>query len=724
MYRIVLLLLMLPTLIHAQNISVGSWRTHLTYHNAQNIAIGENKAYCASVNGLFILDLADNSLEALTTINGLSDIGVADLAYSQRQNTLVIAYQNGNIDLLREDEIINIRTLLNSGRSNVGINAITLVGDLAIFATDFGGVELNLNTLTLQDAYENIGGTASQGTDIAATTDSLFLATNNGVYAVSLSNTVNKQDFRNWNLVTSATNLSHLETFNDKLHWAINGDAVYQYENGTTTALSAGAGLVYNGLTATASDLYLSVPNQLIAVKADGTFTSLTGNKTVAPQEVALLGSQLWVADEQTGLVKFDGASSENFFPTGTFSPESFRVFHFQDKILAVAGGYSSSLTANSIKASFYVFDNGQWTNYTATTNFIDAITIPDADDLTGFAYDAQNQIVYLGAFSGSVIKFDLATNTFESIVGAPANITSLTIDSDGKLFASSSFGGVFEWVTSGSWQRITTASAPVELLIDREGNRWARQNSNSVLVFDVNGQQRLIGHGSGAGNLRGNQATSIAVDQEGSVWVGTNDGITEFFDPFGIFSGVEGAVVRDIDGNVILKDAVVTAITIDGGNRKWLGTRNNGVFLYSAEGELLESFTIDNSPLLSNEINGIAIQPETGEIFFATSQGIISYRGTATEGKSAHDAVAIFPNPVRPNFTGLVTISGLVTNATIRITDVAGKVVYKTQAAGGTATWNAANFDGTRVQTGVYMIFSADESGEETFVGKVAVIQ
>ena len=165
-------------------------------------------------------------------------------------------------------------------------------------------------------------------------------------------------------------------------------------------------------------------------------------------------------------------------------------------------------------------------------------------------------------------------------------------------------------------------------------------------------------------------------------------------------------------------------AIAIDGGNRKWVGT-NDGLWLFNEDlTKVLLYFNADNSPLPSSYISDIKIQPLTGEVFFATSQGLISYRGTSTEGDENFDSVKIFPNPVKPDFTGLVGISGLASDVSVKITDVAGNLVYETKAQGGTAVWNVRDYNGKRAATGVYLIFCAASDGSAKFVSKIAVVE
>jgi hypothetical protein len=197
------------------------------------------------------------------------------------------------------------------------------------------------------------------------------------------------------------------------------------------------------------------------------------------------------------------------------------------------------------------------------------------------------------------------------------------------------------------------------------------------------------------------------------------------FFNPFAVFNNTAfDALTPIFERRPLLNNETITSLAVDGGNRKWIGT-HNGLWLFNADASvLIHHFTSQNSPLISNNILDIAVQPLTGEVFVATDKGIVSYRGTATEGEAVHSHVKVFPNPVRPDFTGLVGISGLVNNAVVKITDVNGRLVYETRAQGSTATWNVHDYTGRRAATGIYLIFSADAEGNETLVTKMAVIE
>ena len=265
-------------------------------------------------------------------------------------------------------------------------------------------------------------------------------------------------------------------------------------------------------------------------------------------------------------------------------------------------------------------------------------------------------------------------------------------------------------------------------IVLDLEGNRWIRQGySGGILVISPKNQRQFVSTGVGLGSLPSSNVKSLALDRDGQMWVGTDKGVVVFDNPSAVFSGKNfDAYTPVFERRRLLGNENVNSIAIDGGNRKWMGTKN-GIFLFSPDGtELVINFTEKNAPLPTNEIFYITAEPKTGEVYIRTPKGMVSYRGTATEGSLKQDesVVKVFPNPVRPDFDGQIGIEGLVENAFVKITDVVGNLVYETRANGGTAIWNGKTLTGQRVETGIYLIFSGNKKGEETLVSRLAVVK
>ena len=182
--------------------------------------------------------------------------------------------------------------------------------------------------------------------------------------------------------------------------------------------------------------------------------------------------------------------------------------------------------------------------------------------------------------------------------------------------------------------------------------------------------------------------------------------------------------VEEDGFGQYLLSSEIIYTIAVDGGNRKWIGTLESGVFLLSEDGtEEIFHFTKENSPLISNTILDIEINHETAEVFFATDKGLMSFRNDATQAIQHPNNLHIFPNPVRESYNGIITINGLAYESNIKITDVSGNLVFETNSMGGTAVWNGSDAKNNRVSTGVYLVFSSDKYGREKTIGKILFI-
>jgi len=301
----------------------------------------------------------------------------------------------------------------------------------------------------------------------------------------------------------------------------------------------------------------------------------------------------------------------------------------------------------------------------------------------------------------------------------------------------------------SGAWKSYSIpgiSGAPLfgDMTVDSYGQKWINVIGNNaplgsgLVVFNDNGtldnitddKARFFSTGPGKGNLPSVDIRAIVEDLEGEIWLGTGRGIAVIYAPSSAttasnYDAQQILIKQDGINQYLLESEVVTAIAVDGANRKWIGTEAGGLFLMSPDGtEQILNFNESNSPLLSNYIITLAIDDKTGELFIGTNRGIISYMGDAVRGdKSGCSDVVVFPNPVREGYTGPIAIRGLVPNGSFKITDVSGNLVYEAFSNGTQAIWNGTNFSGRRVQTGVYLIFSTDALGDNTCVTKLLFI-
>jgi len=258
------------------------------------------------------------------------------------------------------------------------------------------------------------------------------------------------------------------------------------------------------------------------------------------------------------------------------------------------------------------------------------------------------------------------------------------------------------------------------------------------LLVFNPNGtlgnysddSYKLLIDGEGNGNLPSTDVLSIEEDLDGEIWVGTAQGLVIIYSPESIFSeeGYDAEFIYiEQDGNTqkLLETEAINAIEIDGSNRKWIATRNSGAFLFSDDGlRQVYHFTQKNSPLLSNSVYDIAINHSNGEVFFGSEKGIMGFFSTATNFDNEMKEVKVFPNPVRPEYEGNITIDGLAYDTNVKITDIQGNIMYETTSEGGRAIWNGRRFDGERPATGVYLIYVTTKDGSADDVRKITFIR
>jgi len=340
-------------------------------------------------------------------------------------------------------------------------------------------------------------------------------------------------------------------------------------------------------------------------------------------------------------------------------------------------------------------------------------------------------------------VVYNAENSPLESISGADATfVTGVQYDANGNLWISNSITGSplkvltaeNEWITFAS----NTGDAPKtnQLLVTGNNQVWQIRPGNGIYILGHNGTLNnfndddllLLQEGAGNGKLTSNDVTAMAEDADGNVWVGTNIGLTVYYNAANIldvnsFDGSEILITQDGQTQVLFENQFITDIVVDPANRKWFSTRGAGVYLMSADGtQELAHFNAENSPLYSNNVNSLAILPKTGELFMGTEQGIISYRSDATIGNEDLEELLVFPNPVPPNYSGSVGISGLTNNAEVIISDVGGSVVQRLTSNGGQAVWNLLNLNGSPVQSGVYLVYVLSEEGDQKAVSKVLV--
>ena len=725
-----LLILFLPFYLQAQDAPIGSWKDYLSYSSASYIAEADDKIYCVANGGLFYIEKTEETINRLSKVTGLSDVGVKQVAHCYELNITIITYENCNIDLLKNNQTINISDIKRKDFAGVKtINNITVKDNIAYLSSSLGLVLLDLENNEIKDVY-NIGNQNDNiiVTGCALLGDSIIATTSNGLY-FARNNGSNLTDFNNWTL--------YHDSYNSYDNIIASNNTLFIDSSSHIISIS----INNNNLIEAYSDS-VQIDNSI-------TLTDLRFENI----KYALIDNEnnIWVADSSNGLLKF-----ENYEYTETFIPDSpkenrlFSLEFINSKLYMCHGGHVNFGTFwNKNGASVMDhFDNWRNYDYYELQNARDILEVAKFGNKTYFA-SYYNGIVELE--DGEVIERYSWGNT-DGGLDTIANwqndkkmaISDLKFDNDGNMWGllSDVDNPLFVKTINNEWYKFSISTTQKflfdELLIDDHNQKWGIiGRGNGMFVYNDNNtitnldddQYTLISMSIGKGNLASMDVYCFANDLDGEIWIGTDKGISVFYDPEAVFSGYnfdsQQILITEGDyGQYLLSEEKVKCITIDGANRKWIGTEKSGIFLLSDDGqEEILHFTKNNSPLFSDNILDIAINHENGEVFIGTEKGLISYRSDATKGAVSQEKTHIFPNPVNENYSGPIAISGLITDANVKITDVSGNIVFETTANGGEAIWNGKNKNGERSSTGVYLVFSTDLYGEEKVVSKILFI-
>jgi len=723
-------LLFLPLLINAQDVPIGYWKDYQSYTSASYIAEADNKIYCVTNGGLFYINKEDNTVNRMSKVTGLSDIGIKQIAYDIDSKITIITYENCNIDLLKNNTIINISDIKRKEIiGNKLINNIIIKEKIAYLSCTFGLVLLDLENEEIKDTYK-IGqnGDFEEINSCAFNRKNIFVASDGGVYYAD-KNSSSLFDFNSWMLDTNRTeNYQNIFVIEDSI-WVGNGNSFYN--NNSLFLSNNDTILQYNNVLLNA-DTILS--NQLEDI-----------NFIYKDSE-----GYLWVADDNNGLLKFTNSQhQESFIPEGPIRNDIYSLEFAENKLYQCHGGHANfglnSLIYDgaSIKDEYDNWEN--WGYWHQTARDILEVAVKNGEEYYASWYDGIAQME-----EGKLITQHgyASTNGVLDTVYYSNNrirISDLKFDNEGNLWGLSSEVNhpLFVKTKNGEWHSFTMKQNQValffdDLLIDSYNQKWGIidrgagvfvYNHNNTIENPEDDQYKLLNTNIGSGNLPSLRTYSIAEDLDGEIWIGTDKGIGVFYNPSSVFSGnnfdAQQILITEGEyGQYLLSEEKVKCISIDGANRKWIGTEKSGIFLISEDGlDQILHFTTENSPLFSNNIIDIAINPENGEVFIGTEKGLISYRSDGTDGAKTQSTTTVFPNPVRESYNGIIAISGLVTDANIKITDIDGNLVFEDFAKGGQASWNGKNKNGDRVSTGVYIVFSTDINGVEKIVSKILFI-
>lgn len=760
-------------------IAVGQWQDHLPYSFGTRVVEADDFVYMVTNVGLLKYNKTNGEIEKMSKINGLSDVGVLSIDYHKGLKTLIIGYRNGNVDLIISNRIYNISDIKRkSMSSDKAIYDISLYKNYALLGCGFGIVVLDLIRKEIRETwFIGNNGTDVKINDLDNDGNYVYAATDEGIYRGKFTD--NLVDFSFWEIITdqASGNFSWLKGKSFNTLKIINNKVVANFDfntanNRDTIVVFDGTNWSYlnntindvNGINGNENYIVVSAEYFLKIYDKDlneirHIWAYLFGSGDVNPrpnQTFVNDRDEIWIADKYAGLVY--NPVSWKYTNININGPSSYNAFHMSavnSDLICVAGGMNLSWGPLWKNPEFYVYRNNYWTNF----SYVNVPGMSSVRDLVRVIFDPNNSSRYfIGSWVHGLLEFrnnqlykiyNTSNSTLNSVTGIDyVRIGGMAFDKNGNLWVTNSLTSPPFHVLSpeGNWTAIDYGSILSnvnigQIIITQSGKKWVvLPQGVGLFVFDDNGtpsdrtddRYKKLSIIDENREIISNEVFAIAEDKNGYIWVGTNKGVAVYYNPDDVFddpnfSARQIKIPRN-DGtdnaDLLLYNEIVTTIKVDGANKKWFGTQTGGVYYTSSDGiQEIYHFTTENSPLLSNTIICMEIVPNTGEVFFGTSGGIISYRNVATEGSDDYNGVYVFPNPVRPNYEGPITISSLVAGSYVKITDISGNLVFETRSEGGQATWDGNDSKGNRVKTGVYLVFASNDTGSKTAITKILFI-
>ena len=763
--------LLTATHLYAQR-AVGEWQSYLSYHNVSQTACAGNLTYALGNGGLFVYDSDDQSVRTYHKNHMLNDTEIAQIAYNKQYKTLVVVYKNTNIDLLiGDEEVYNLPDYLNKNIAPKDVNHISFEGEHAYLSTSFGIITLNLKKREISNAYilnKKINATVCDGQQIYAASDE-------GLLTGYLSD--NLLDVNNWKKVSDEKFVS-LSIVQEELIGYSNPtdekDEVYGLMVINRNDYSFKQILTYYlSYFHTNNDGTLLAGNnvEFFVIRSSDDYTHVYHNQNIGymAQEKGVYwgacfdnGMQAYTLDESSRTLK------EKVHTILPDSPKRNLINQMKfvgDRLYIAGGGINLDRMHNP--GTIMLYQDGRWINF--EDQGIYEKTGLYYRDITSVAEDPQDPNHVYAASAGEglyefqdtrfVKLYNRHNSPLEASLDDPeyidqfVRVNGLTYHK-GNLWMTNSFGNITKTIKiltpEKKWHSLEYPELSNKnlkyILFDNSGQLWVlstnAQSSSGIFCADLNqtptnasDDKHLFIHtltNQDGNTLNDYRMYCMTLDKEGAIWVGTNMGPLVISNPRRVFDKnfycTQIKVPRNDGTNFadfLLASETINAITVDGANRKWIGTESNGVYLISADGlETIHHFTKENSPLISDNITSIAIHPNTGEVFIGTNKGLVSYIGDATEaGSEFADEVYAYPNPVYPDYTGVITVTGLVKDSDVKIVNTSGKMVYKGTSLGGQFVWDGFDLHGKRAATGVYFVLAAKPDGSKGVVTKIVLV-
>lgn len=756
------LLLFIVTSVAMSYNDPAKWTTHFSYSNTDYVCLTENKVFALANNHLYSISKEDGVLDTYTKLDGFSDNEITNIGYNKDVKSLIIVYSNSNIDILESNgTIFNIPDLYQKQMSvNKTVYQITMDKEYAYLSTGFGIVVVNLKKKEIANTYI-IGPDATKVPvyGIAIDEEYIYALSSQYIFKAQKENT-NLLDYNYWqeDKIKLKTNdaCKKLFKFASSLYTIKRDSIVSQYTENTWEDFYTAPKLANISLT---EDLMLisAGENGIVSYDKKLSETNHISNYAI---HCAYDKKQdtYWIASGEKGCSKLNNKNeTSSFLIPGPLLNNGQRVIYSGDRMYYLNG--RGSLVSRGYQPAIISYvENHKWYNLTPNEmgvyDYIDNIydvtsVITDPKDKSHWYFTSFGEGVF-EVKNNKVIFLHNSKTSNEQIPTAEPNkihtsyCDGLAMDSYGNIYIGltvvnhpisiySPNNGWKHFIHDNDqvtgWGKGFVFTKKFRLFINTRYDPYLYFWNDNKTPSDPSDDKTKMYLASKWIDKDGKAISpsfiyDVQEDRNGTLWAGTDRGPILFQNPNKIFDNIDYRCTRvkinrdDNSGlaDYLLDGETIYAIEIDYGNRKWIGTANSGLFLVSEDGiETIAHFTKDNSPLSSNVISDIELNPVTGELFIVTPEGVFSYQTESTQPvkEASKETIYAYPNPVRPEYSGDVMIAGLEENSTVWITDTSGNLVFKGKTVGGSVSWNCKNSSGNNVAGGVYIVLVSNENSD-----------
>ncbi|MCD2258024.1 type IX secretion system anionic LPS delivery protein PorZ [Psychroserpens luteolus] len=763
------------------------WEGYFSFFDIKDVTQSSDKIYAASENAIFSYDIFTNEIETITTINGLSGETISTIRYSDNFNVLIVGYETGLMEIIfdSDSEILSVVDILEKESISPTLKRINHFNEdngLLYISTDFGVSVYDLEQLQFGDTYF-LGNGGSQIVVNQTTISNGFIyaacSSSNAIKKASLSNP-NLIDFQQWTTV-SFGDFAAIQQVGSKLYAVRFNNSIYEIVNDNLNLLLVYPTLpvdvrtVGDNLVVALQETVFVYDENFLEVQSASTNENFDTDFTSA----TISENNIYIGTIGLGVLKTIQDTPDEYdiiLPEGPLRNDAFKIQAGDGVLWVTYGDYNRSFNPSPFRQrGVSVFREESWNNIPYDSLF-------NARNLCDIAINPFNPSqVFISSFQDGIveindevptIKYNQDNSGLESLIFPPVP-SFVSIRQAGSTFDRN---GIMWTVTAkvdralksydpstNQWQgysfsellpdALNGEQGFSDIVVGSGGMKWTTSFLNGVIGYNTDTQQ-INNVSTEEQNMPSEQVRALALDSRNQLWIGTSKGLRVLFNTSNFVDDPDPRVneIVILENGIpteLLSNQFITDIKVDGSDNKWVGTLDSGIFYFSPDGqETIFQFTTDNSPLPSNTITDISIDPQSGKVFIATTKGLVSFSSGGTKPKEDLEEAFVYPNPVRPEYNILgfddlndinkgIKISGLTENVNVKITDIEGNLVAEAQSRvnqrssnynfaidGGTGIWNGKNLRGNVVASGVYLLLISDLDSFETKVLKLLIVR